>query len=580
MNTKVANNLSEATAKKILLGFETHYNNFLKASVQAKSRFDQCQWQKLVEDYKARLYFYDRQVKQFCAGLRKEINTELFDKQIWIDTKLAYINLTSQHNQPELAETFYNSVFCLLFDKRFYKNNFIFVHPGISTTCIDMDDPVVTSYYIDNQQLEPTLFAILKDLGFKSSFQDLSRDVGRLKDQFEQQFGVSEEDHFEIQLIKSIFFRRKAAYIIGKVILQNNQIHPILIALLNDEKSGIYVDTMLSDVSTISIVFSFSRSYFFVESDYPAAIVDFLKAILPTKTKAELYSSIGLHKHGKTLLYRNFLKYSRTTSEKLVIAPGVKGMVMTVFTFPMFPYVFKVINDNFAAPKMTTKQKVRDRYYFVKNHCKVGRLADTWEFSNVAFPIRDLDEDLLNELRDKVGSSISVEDDLLIVKHLYIENKMIPLNLYLQNAKEEGLEHIINDYGRAIDELINADIFPGDMLTKNFGVTRQNRVVFYDYDEITNMDVPVFRKIPEPRNEEDEMAAEPWYYVGPNDVFPEEFKLFMFNRKQSRKIFDKDYKKLLDFSYWQQVQDNLNNGDVIDYYPYEQKNRFCNIYTQ
>ena len=575
-----SSNLSEATSKKILAGFERHYRVFQQASVQAKSRFDHCEWQQLLDDYKARLYFYDQQVKQFCLELKKEINTDMFDEEVWINTKLAYISLTSNYRQPELAETFYNSVFCLLFDKRFYNNNFIFVKPSISTTFIDMDDPIIVSHYIKTHQLEQTLQADFLKLNFDTPYQNLDRDISRLKMQFIKQLNLSEDEEFELQLVKSTFFRRKAAYIVGQVVLKNNQVRPVLIALLNDEKTGVYVDTLLTDVANISTVFSFSRAYFFIDTDYPAAVVDFLKAILPGKTKAELYSSIGLHKHGKTLLYRRFLKYSRSTGEKLIIAPGIKGMVMTVFTFPMFPYVFKVINDNFAPPKTATKQQVKDKYFFVKNHCKVGRLADTWEFSNVAFPIRDLDEDLLNELKLKVGSNITIEGDLLIIKHLYMENKMIPLNLYIQNANEDDLKHIVNDYGRAIDELINADIFPGDMLTKNFGVTRQNRVVFYDYDEITTMDKPVFRKIPDARHEEDEMAAEPWYYVGPEDVFPEEFKLFMFSQNDSKQIFAKSYEKLLSADYWKSVQDNIQNGKIIDYYPYRQRFRMSQIYSQ
>ena len=575
-----SSNLPESTAKNILAGFEKHYCVFQQASVQAKSRFDRCEWRQLLDDYRARLYFYDKQVKQFCLALKKELNTDMFDEKVWINTKLAYINLTSNYKQPELAETFYNSVFCLLFDKRFYNNNFIFVKPSISTTFIDMDDPIIDSHYIKASQLEQTLQSVFNKLDFVTPYQDLTRDVSRLKQQFVKQLSLLEDEDFELQLVKSTFFRRKAAYIVGEVVLKNNQVRPVLIVLLNDEKTGIYVDALLTDVDNISIVFSFSRSYFFIDTDYPAAVVDFLKSILPGKTKAELYSSIGLHKHGKTLLYRRFLKYSRSTGEKLIIAPGVKGMVMTVFTFPMFPYVFKVINDNFAPPKTATKQQVKDKYFFVKNHCKVGRLADTWEFSNVAFPIRDLDKKLLNELKSKVGSSIMIEGDLLIIKHLYMENKMIPLNLYMKNAKNEDLEHIVNDYGRAIDELINADIFPGDMLTKNFGVTRQNRVVFYDYDEITTMDQPVFRKIPDARHEEDEMAAEPWYYVGPEDVFPEEFKLFMFNQNDSKKIFSKSYEKLLSVDYWKSVQDNIKNGNIIDYYPYRQRYRMSQIYSQ
>jgi len=385
---------------------------------------------------------------------------------------------------------------------------------------------------------------------------------------------------FEIQVIKTPFIRGKGAYIVGKIISQLYPDQPLLIALLNDKKSGLYVDSLLTDTGSIAVVFSFSRSYFFITTDYPAAIVDFLKELMPAKTRAVLYSAIGLHKQGKTLLYRHFLKYSKITSEKLIIAPGIKGMVMTVFTFPMYPYVFKVINDKFAPPKMGTKEMVKERYYFVKNHVRVGRLADTWEFSNVAFPMKYVDDSLLEELKNKAGSNLEFEDDLLIVKHMYIENKMTPLNIYLETANKKQQTHIINDYGKAIDELINSNIFPGDMLTKNFGVTRHDRVVFYDYDEITLMSTPVFKKIPESKTYEEEMASEPWYYVGPNDVFPEEFKYFMLPSKHMKETFNTHYQKLLDAEYWESIQENIKKYGVMDYYPYGSEKRMCEIYGE
>ena len=383
---------------------------------------------------------------------------------------------------------------------------------------------------------------------------------------------------FELQFISTPFIRGKCAYIVGKIVTQLHSDVPVLIALLNDENKGLYVDSLLTDIGSISIIFSFSRSYFFIATDYPSAIVEYLKELLPGKTRAVLYSAIGLHKQGKTLLYRHFLKYSKITSEKLIIAPGIKGMVMSVFTFPMYPYVFKVINDQFAPPKMGTKEMVKDRYYFVKNHVRIGRLADTWEFSNVAFPLKDIDDALLKELEKKASSNIEIENDLLIIKHMYIENKMTPLNMYLETANKKQQNHIINDYGKAIDELINSNIFPGDMLTKNFGVTRQNRVVFYDYDEITLMSTPIFKKIPKAKTYEQEMASEPWYYVGQNDVFPEEFKYFMLPNPYMKEVFNKKYKKLLDADYWVSIQEKIKQNGVMDYYPYGSEKRMCEIY--
>jgi len=586
--------ISLSIAKKILLGFEHHYQNIKSASIEAKRCFEEKEWEKIENDSKLRLNFYDEQVDVFCKNLSSELKKQTlygakaefnetqkmdkFNSDFWKNTKHVYIELITSHKQPELAETFYNSVFCRIFSRSFYNNQYIFTKPCVSLNYIDMDEPVIDSYFVDDGQLKETLTSVLNNYKFRCKFGNLDQDIERLQEQLIKQMPRLQSEVFELQFINTPFIRGKCAYIVGKIVTQLHPDVPVLIALLNDENKGLYVDSLLTDIGSISIIFSFSRSYFFITTDYPSAIVEYLKELLPGKTRAVLYSAIGLHKQGKTLLYRHFLKYSKITSEKLIIAPGIKGMVMSVFTFPMYPYVFKVINDQFAPPKMGTKEMVKDRYYFVKNHVRIGRLADTWEFSNVAFPLKDIDDALLKELEKKASSNIEIENDLLIIKHMYIENKMTPLNMYLETANKKQQNHIINDYGKAIDELINSNIFPGDMLTKNFGVTRQNRVVFYDYDEITLMSTPIFKKIPEAKTYEQEMASEPWYYVGQNDVFPEEFKYFMLPNPYMKEVFNKKYKKLLDADYWVSIQEKIKQNGVMDYYPYGSEKRMCEIY--
>jgi len=586
--------ISLSIAKKILLGFEHHYQNIKSASIEAKRCFEEKEWEKIENDSKLRLNFYDEQVDVFCKNLSSELKKQTlygakaefnetqkmdkFNSDFWKNTKHVYIELITSHKQPELAETFYNSVFCRIFSRSFYNNQYIFTKPCVSLNYIDMDEPVIDSYFVDDGQLKETLTSVLNNYKFSCKFGNLDQDIERLQEQLIKQMPRLQSEVFELQFISTPFIRGKCAYIVGKIVTQLHSDVPVLIALLNDENKGLYVDSLLTDIGSISIIFSFSRSYFFITTDYPSAIVEYLKELLPGKTRAVLYSAIGLHKQGKTLLYRHFLKYSKITSEKLIIAPGIKGMVMSVFTFPMYPYVFKVINDQFAPPKMGTKEMVKDRYYFVKNHVRIGRLADTWEFSNVAFPLKDIDDALLKELEKKASSNIEIENDLLIIKHMYIENKMTPLNMYLETANIKQQNHIINDYGKAIDELINSNIFPGDMLTKNFGVTRQNRVVFYDYDEITLMSTPIFKKIPKAKTYEQEMASEPWYYVGQNDVFPEEFKYFMLPNPYMKEVFNKKYKKLLDADYWVSIQEKIEQNGVIDYYPYGSEKRMCEIY--
>ena len=408
-----AKEMAPATATKILKGFEKHYRVFQKIARQSKHNFELCHWQQLQTDAKNRIYFYDKQVKACIKTLGEKLAEGLFDRVLWENIKHHYTHLISTHKQPELAETFYNSIFCNLFDKRYYNNNFIFVKPSISTSYIDMDEPVTKSYYMTTDKIKSGFASILKNCRFKRHYQNFARDVARLEQQLKKQLPCDKP--FEIQMLLPLFLRGKAAYLIGKAVMQN-EVYPLLVAVLNHPKEGLYVDALLTNNQDISLVFSFSRSYFMVDTPFPSAVIEFLKTILHNKTTADLYSAIGLHKHGKTLLYRMFLKYIKISDEKLVTAPGIKGMVMTVFTFPMYPYVFKVINDDFPPPKTGDKESVKKKYRFVKNHYKAGRLADTWEFSNVAFPIDKLDDDLLKELNDKLISNIEIDNNLLIIQ--------------------------------------------------------------------------------------------------------------------------------------------------------------------
>ena len=287
---------------------------------------------------------------------------------------------------------------------------------------------------------------------------------------------------------------------------------------------------------------------------------------------------VGLAKQGKTMFYRDLFYHLKHSSDNFVVAPGIKGMVMLVFTLPSFPYVFKVIRDRFAPPKEMDRQTVKDKYQLVKYHDRVGRLADTLEYSLVALPLERFDAALLEELKSEAASNIEFEDDKVVIKHVYIERRMQPLNLYLAEA---GADHdaarvrqALHEYGYAIKELAGAGIFPGDMLLKNFGVTRHNRVVFYDYDEIAYMIECNFRRIPPPRSIEDEMSAEPYYSVGPHDVFPEQFARFLVSDPQAREVFLERHADLMDPAYWAGKQARIRAGVQEDVFPYPEEIRF------
>lgn len=569
-------------ARTILDGFDKHYRLFRQTSQVAKRHFETGSWAIAQQAARDRIGFYDQRVQECVQILEDEYdNSELTD-EVWRELKLHYIGMLSGHKQPELAETFFNSVCCNILHRTYFHNDFIFVRPVVSTEYIETEEllPTYRVYYPAKDGLRFALKRIVTNFQLNCPFANLDRDIAQVESRLKDIFGNQTlEPNHQIQVLSSLFFRNKGAYIVGKGINGNRE-YPFIVPILHNRHGQLILDTVLFDHEQITILFSFTRAYFLVDMEVPSAYVQFLRTLLPRKPRSEIYTILGLQKQGKTLFYRDYLQHLKHTSDRFEIAPGIRGLVMLVFALPSFPYVFKVIKDFFPPPKETTRAQIKEKYLLVKNHDRVGRMADTLEYSNVAFPVDRFSEELIAELMHFAPSLVEFEEDRIIIAHLYIERRMVPLNIFLTNAEKAGndtlIEHGIVEYGNAIKELVAANIFPGDMLYKNFGVTRHGRVVFYDYDEIEYITDCNFRDIPEPRNEEDEMSAEPWYSVGKHDVFPEQFGRFLLGNAKIRKYFMLHHADLLTKDFWQGRKQRIMDGHIEDVFPYPQQIRFCN----
>ncbi|GAA6173958.1 bifunctional isocitrate dehydrogenase kinase/phosphatase [Colwellia sp. KU-HH00111] len=572
------NNLAFSIAKTIINGFDRHIHLFIEITQSAQQRFQNCQWSEVQKAAKARTTFYEQRVKETFDTIKQDFFIDSLDDELWLQVKIEYIHLLAEHNQPELAETFYNSVFCRLFERKYYHNDYIFVE----STAQRLDDrptpAIYTSYKPAEKGLKQTICDIMNFHKSSMPFVDLNADVEILIQAFRRKAHKTrfKLEDLQFDILNFTFYRNKGAYLIGRVLSPAGET-PFIVSVLNNEQGGLYIDALLSKSEDMAVVFGFARAYFFVDCLHPYALVNFLQSLMPHKTKADLYSAIGFHKQGKTQFYRDFLNHLDSSDDKLTLAPGIKGMVMSVFTLPSYPYVFKIIKDKFSPSKNMTRADVKGKYRLVKLHDRVGRMADTMEYSEVAFPKDRFNEELLAELHKVAPSLIRYEDDLLIIEHLYIERRMVPLNLYLAQANDKEIEEALYGYGQAIKQLISANIFPGDMLLKNFGVTRHGRVIFYDYDEITYMDEVNFRVKPVAVTEEQIYAAEPWYSVDPGDMFPEELATFALANPKYLKAFKIHHEDLLTAQYWQQCQANVAAGIYEDVYPYPDKFRFCEM---
>ena len=574
-------------ARVMMEGFDRHYRLFRQATVQAQRRFEQADWHGQQRAQRERIEFYDLRVNEAVARLRTEFNADALSQDTWQQAKLHYIGLLTDHHQPELAETFFNSVTSKLLHRSYFRNEFLFVRPAVSTEYIENDEPAskptYRAYYPTRDSLRDTLIRVVDNFQLQCPFEDLPRDIDAVlaSMQSELKLPLSEwrlRANFQIQVLSSLFFRNKGAYLVGKIINGFNEL-PMCLPILHNGAGQLVVDTALFREDDLLIVFSFARAYFMVDMEVPSAYVQFLRGLMPRKPRAELYNALGLQKHGKNLFYRDFMAHQRHSSDRFRIAPGIKGMVMLVFDLPSFPYVFKVIKDFYPPQKDTTREQIKGKYLLVKQHDRVGRMADTLEYSNVAFPRARFEEELIKELQHFCPSLIEEDGEMLVIRHLYIERRMIPLNIHLQDASQAGdqeqIERAVVEYGNAIKDLVAANIFPGDMLWKNFGVTRHGKVVFYDYDEIEYITDCNFRRVPAARNEEDEMSGEVWYAVGPKDVFPETFGPFLLGNAAVRDVFMKHHGDLLDAAFWQGHKERILQGHVHDVFPYEPVKRFA-----
>jgi isocitrate dehydrogenase kinase/phosphatase len=585
-------------AKAMRDGFDRHYRLFRTESARAKHRFETADWHDQQRAQRERIEFYDLRVKECVRRLEKEFAAGKQPMELWHEVKLHYIGLLVDHHQPELAETFFNSVTTKILHRTHFHNSFIFVRPAMSTEYLENDDfegrPTYYAYYPSKDNLRQTLVTILEGFGLQRPFADLAADVSHVMRALESRLHkVKLRANFQIQVLSSLFYRNKGAYLVGKIINGYNEV-PFALPILHNEQGKLYIDAALFGEDDLQMLFSFARAYFMVDMEIPSAYVQFLRSLMPRKPRAELYNALGLAKQGKTLFYRDFLYHLKHSTDKLRIAPGIKGMVMLVFDLPSFPFVFKLIKDYYPPQKETTREQIQGKYLLVKQHDRVGRMADTLEYSLVAFPRDRFEDELIAEIEKFAPSQLEISDrdgdgkQEVIIKHLYIERRMIPLNMYLQEAFDAGMqderaqqqmERSVIDYGNAIKDLVAANIFPGDMLWKNFGVTRNGKVVFYDYDEIEYITDCNFRRVPEPRNEEEEMSGEVWYTVRPHDVFPETFGPFLLGNDAVREVFMRHHADLLGVEFWQSHKERILAGHVYDVFPYEAKRRFGQPYA-
>ncbi len=551
-----------------LVGIFADYNTEFRAITRrARQRFELRDWRGSQRDAVARIELYDKYVENTVATMRKRLGDDGQERSLWSSIKRRFAELIDPLPDAEFAKTFFSSVT----RKTFGTTG---VDPAVEFVALDLDPlgsvttHVETKVYTNRGSVDLLVEELLADFRFRAPYRDFERSVKTVTDELKASLESSGERRTveRLEVIKEVFYQMTRAYLVGRLSGRDWTL-PFVVALRNQD-SGVVVDAIMLEEGTVSVLFSFTRSYFHVDLAHVGEVVKFLKEILPRKPVSELYTVLGRARQGKTERYRELFRHLQGSDDQFMLAPGEKGLVMVCFTLPSFDVVFKLIRDKFPAQKNILREDVLQKYELVFKHDRAGRLVDAQEFKRIKFPKVRFAPDLLHELLTETAATVHDEGEQLAIDHLYIERRMTPLNLYVREASREQAEKAVLDYGQAIRDLAVTNIFPGDLLLKNFGVTRHGRVIFYDYDELCLVTDCRFREVPESRYEEDEMLAETWYYVGESDVFPETFINFLGFDPHLKQVFLNAHREILTADWWRGIQERLREGDVLEVLPY------------
>jgi isocitrate dehydrogenase kinase/phosphatase len=558
-------------ARGILAVFDAHQAQFRLVTRRAEGRFLLRDWRGGQQDAAERLTLYRQFVSWCVQDLRRTLGDATGDAALWIALRQAYLREAAPRLDPELSLTFFNSVVRQVLKA---------VGPEAGVYFDDHDfqglRPLAAAQPLRvyaGRSLEALIRDLLSDLPFAARYPGRDADALLIARALAEDIARQPRPAVleAIEMVPVPFYRNKGAYLVGRLRTGEGSL-PLVLPIVHDDQ-GIRVDAALTTADEISVVFSFTRSYFHVEMESPRAMVEFLRTLMPRKPLEELYTAIGYHKHGKTELVRALFRHMEAHDARFEVAEGDKGLVMAVFALPTLNVVFKIIKDRFGPPKQTTRAQVMEKYHLVFVRDRVGRLADAQEFEGLAFDRGCFTPELMLELGAECATTVQAEGERVILRHLYTERRVTPLNLYLRQVGEARAIDAVLDYGQCIKDLAAANIFTGDMLLKNFGVTRNERVIFYDYDELCLLTECNFRDIPQSRHDEDEYSAEPWFSVGEHDIFPEEFRAFLTLPGRLGQAFMAAHADLLTTEYWRRMQRMAEAGEVVDIFPYKPARR-------
>ena len=550
----------------VLAGFRDYRDRFAALTARAEDHFRNADWQGMHTDAAERLDVYQICLDGVVADLSRRFPDALTDRTIWHNAKNVFGTRAVDVVDADLAETFFNSV-----SRRMLQTDGVdpateFVRSQAPPLPPLRPQRDIRFYAFGDASPDAVMERVLQDSRLHAMLADPGGDAVRISSALECQFDAHLST-MTLAVLTSVFYRGMGAYLIGRLITADGIAHPWAVAFIHHE-GRVAADGVITDDRGIRLLFSYTHSYFFAATDNAGGLIGFLKMLLPQRRRAELFISLGFNRHGKTELYRELTQHQHACTDAFVLSPGKKGMVMAVFNMPSDNLVFKVIRDRFEKPKHTTLNEVIAKYDYVFRHDRTGRLPDAQTFEHMTFNPGCFQPEVIEELRQTAAAALTLTEDAISLARVYVERRVTPLDVYLKTASEDEAGEAVVDFGQAIKDMAASNIFPGDLLIKNFGVTELGRVIFYDYDEVCPVTTCRFRAKPRAVSYEDELAAAPWYLVGENDVFPEEFIAFLGLTEALIGVLLEHHKEIFTPQFWQAHQTRIQSGIPVHIFPY------------
>ncbi len=566
--------LATLCAEETLREFHAYEIQFEEITCRARDRFLERNWRASHDDATERLHLYSRVLDGLTNRISALMDSRLRTRTVWSAMKAVYSSLIAGSVRWELAESFFNSLTRRVFATEGVDQAIEFVDTDFDAPAHFHRDALCETY--KGKNLPALVVDALTDENHAGFARELWRDLESTAAVAAARISTdrSPAESVVLEVFRGVFYRGRGAYLVGRV-LANDMAMPVAFCLAHQDGNGLTLDAVLTGTADLAILFSYTRAYFRVATPSAYQLVQWLRQLMPEKRVADLYNAIGHNRHAKTEFYRDFVRHLQQSRDCFVPAEGARGMVMLVFTLPSYDVVFKLIRDHFDAPKDIDRADVLRRYRIVFEHDRAGRLVEAHEFEHLRIPRNRFESSLVASLLRDAGRTVRVDHGDVVIAHAYVERRVRPLNLFFGECDEKTAIAAGHDYGQSIKDLAASNIFTGDLLTKNFGVTRRGRVVFYDYDELCLLGDCNFRKLPEAKTYDEEISAEPWFSVGPNDIFPEEFPNFLSFPPQVKNALLERHGDLFQPDFWRQVQEELQRGDLPEIPPYNLERRLA-----